>query len=196
MKKVVIVLLVLIGLNAQNLSVYGGLNIAAGVDNSVPTGKKDKNSAYGFGYDIDLPVISLHAGINFTKSSFFGELRGTENLLNVGELSFKQLEVPVMIKMHIFPWVVKPYIFGGVIYQKVMSVDFKDISVPDGETYDGEDFVKKSFTPLVFGIGIDIDLPVLPTMFTEVRVITAKDYDIDSEYGSFNQLQVLLGLRF
>lgn len=198
MKRFLFLGISLLLINAQGFSAYFGANLAVASPNdeagiSVPT-DKEGNFALGVGYDVDLKLLYLHTGLNYTTSSFTGLLKRDASSFELGNYAFKQLEIPALIKMHIFPWVVKPYLFGGVIYQQVLSVNYTN-SITNKEE-DASDFVKSSFTTIAFGIGMDLDLPVLPIIFTEIRVITSKDYDINSEYGSFNQLEVLAGIHF
>ncbi|MCB0278574.1 MAG: hypothetical protein KDD94_03680 [Calditrichaeota bacterium] len=197
MKKLALVLVLSLMLSAQGLNAHFGLNlsVAGSADGitglpTIPT-DRESNFAIGLGYDLDLVVVYLSTGVTYSTSTFFGPYDGATPVL--AEIKFNQLEVPIMLKAHLFPWVIKPYVIGGLMYQQVLSSNYTPVA---GTEQDGADIFKSSFTPIVIGVGLDVDLEIIPVLFTEIRVITSKDYDKNSEFGSFNQLEIIAGIRF
>lgn len=202
MKQLFVMLSVLIALQAQGIGVSAGGNAAVMTYGdqaltNTPDPKGSTDFVLGVNYDLDIFLGYLHVGANYaTISADLVDVNA-----NVGQFTMNQIQIPVMLKMYIFPWVVRPYIMGGAIYQLNLSME-----------YEGDDLLDywnaSELVPTI-GVGLNLELPKLPIIYFETKILLGALGDGgvvnkqtpqfgDGFLSSFelNQVQAVFGVRF
>ena len=140
----------------------------------------------GLSLNIDLVLLSLDADVLYVDNKTKDAGKNT------------QLQIPVTAKLALLPTGVKPYLRGGVAYNHFLSAE-------DGDGNDIDDFDEtlKNGLSIVLGGGVDLSLPIIPTLNIDARYIiplydSFEDSSIPTSVSTFklNQIQVSVGFGF
>jgi outer membrane protein W len=187
LKKLLITLAISVCLLSQGISagLRAGLNTTkpATID-GVPSALQPEGASSflaGLALNIDLLLLSLDADILYVSNKF-----------EAGEKS-SQLQIPVTAKFSLIPTGVKPYIRGGVAYNHYLSA-----TEANGDDVENFDENLKNGLSLVIGAGVDLSLPIIPTLNIDARYILPLYDTID--FGTLaykiNQFQISVGFGF